>query len=113
MIDYTKEPWEIKFPDRVDEMDDITLLARSLAWPRPDVLPIVFTTPLNAPNGKLAIARIYNVDGLSGTTEGNAKLIRAAPEMAEFLLSGYQHISHGGPTRGDLEDLLRKIGLIS
>lgn len=49
----------------------------------------------------------------TGTPEGNARLIAAAPRMAEILLSAWQHISHGGPTRGDLEDVLRQAGLIT
>lgn len=42
----------------------------------------------------------------------NARLIAAAPKMGAFLLSCYQHVSHGGPTRGELEDLLREAGLL-
>lgn len=40
-------------------------------------------------------------------------LIReAAPEMAEILLSAYVHVSHGGPTRGQVEDVLKKAGVL-
>lgn len=39
-------------------------------------------------------------------------LIAAAPKMAALLLSGWQHVSHGGPTRGDVENVLREAGLL-
>lgn len=91
MIDYTKEPWEI----------NLGSLSRQVY--------IEAETPL----GVVAIAKVFDLAGNHGTREGNAALLRAAPEMAEFLLSSYQHVSHGGPKRGDLEDLLRKIGLIA
>jgi len=110
VIDYTKEPWEIAPRPNLDAMDDLAVVALADQGPIP-IHPTVFARL--ADGRQLAIASIYRVEGLSGTTDGNAKLIRAAPEIAEFLLFGYQHISHGGPTRGDLEDLLRKIGLIS
>ena len=44
--------------------------------------------------------------------EANARLIAAAPEMAAILLAAWQHVSHGGPTRADVEAVLRKAGLI-
>lgn len=43
----------------------------------------------------------------------DALLIAAAPEMAALLLSAWQHVSHGGPKRGDVEDVLRTAGLLS
>jgi len=42
----------------------------------------------------------------------NGLLIAASPDMAALLLSAYQHVSHGGPKRGEVEDVLRKAGLI-
>jgi hypothetical protein len=42
----------------------------------------------------------------------NARLIAAAPDMADILLRAYTHVSHGGPTRGELEDVLKKAGLL-
>jgi hypothetical protein len=45
-------------------------------------------------------------------SRANARLIAAAPRMAELLLSAWQHVSHGGPKRGDVEDVLREAGLI-
>lgn len=42
----------------------------------------------------------------------DARLIAAAPEMGELLLSAWQHVSHGGPTRAEVEAVLRKAGLI-
>lgn len=42
----------------------------------------------------------------------NARLIAAAPRMAEMLLSIWQHVSHGGPTRGEVEALLREAGVL-
>lgn len=48
----------------------------------------------------------------TGTSEANARLIAAAPRMAELLLSAWQHVSHGGPSRGDVEDVLREAGVL-
>ena len=42
----------------------------------------------------------------------NARLFACAPDMAEMLLSMHVHISHGGPTRGEAEALLRKAGVL-
>ncbi len=42
----------------------------------------------------------------------NARLIAQAPRMAELLLSAYQHVSHGGPSRAEVEAVLRDAGLI-
>jgi hypothetical protein len=42
----------------------------------------------------------------------DALLIAAAPEMAEMLLSMHVHGSHGGPTRAEVEALLRKAGVL-
>jgi len=46
------------------------------------------------------------------TREANAALIAAAPEMGAMLLSMFVHVSHGGPTRGKAEALLKKAGLL-
>lgn len=42
----------------------------------------------------------------------DARLIEHAPDMAAMLLGAFLHVSHGGPTRGELEDLLRKAGVL-
>lgn len=44
--------------------------------------------------------------------EANARLIAAAPEMADLILRTYSHVSHGGPTRAEAEAVLRKAGLL-
>jgi len=44
--------------------------------------------------------------------EANCDLIKAAPEMAEMLLSMFSHVSHGGPTRAEAEALLKKAGVL-
>ena len=69
--------------------------------------------------GNAGVAKIEPWDRLNGQGEvltdedrANARLIAAAPAMAELLLSAYQHVSHGGPTRGELEAVLRQAGLI-
>jgi hypothetical protein len=43
----------------------------------------------------------------------NGRLIAAAPEMAEMLLSMFVHVSHGGPTRDEAEELLKKAGVLA
>ncbi len=43
----------------------------------------------------------------------NARLIAAAQTMGLLLLSAWQHVSHGGPTRGELEAVLRMAGLLT
>ena len=45
-------------------------------------------------------------------SRANARLIAAAPQMAALLLSAWQHVSHGGPKRGEVEDVLRQAGLL-
>lgn len=42
----------------------------------------------------------------------NRPLISAAPQMADLLLRAYTHVSHGGPTREEVEAVLKKAGLI-
>lgn len=42
----------------------------------------------------------------------DARLIATSPRMAELLLSAWQHVTHGGPKRGDVEDVLREAGLL-
>jgi len=92
VIDYTKTPWKV--------LHNAPISGETF---------IESETPL----GRIAIAKVFDLAGNFGSRAGNASLIGSAPLMAEFLLSGYQHVSHGGPKRGDLENLLRKIGLIS
>jgi hypothetical protein len=54
---------------------------------------------------------VYNhMDAVAA--EANGKLMAAAPRMAELLLSAWQHVSHGGPKRGDVEDVLREAGIL-
>jgi len=54
-----------------------------------------------------------DVVGLSDEEiEANCDLIRAAPELAEMLLSMFSHVSHGGPTRAEAEALLKKAGVL-
>lgn len=43
--------------------------------------------------------------------QGNAALIAAAPEMAMILLASITQITHG-PTKAEVEALLRKAGII-
>jgi hypothetical protein len=54
----------------------------------------------------------HSVGSIEKEMEQNAKLIATAPEMAEVLLQMYSHVSHGGPTRKDVEVLLKKAGII-
>lgn len=42
----------------------------------------------------------------------NAKLMAAASDMGKFLLRCYTHVAHGGPTRTELEEVLKKAGLL-
>ena len=42
----------------------------------------------------------------------DARLIAVAPRMAEMLLSAWQHVTHGGPSRGEVEALLREAGVL-
>ena len=63
----------------------------------------------------LVDCRDYPEDELSPWREvalANARLIAAAPRMGELLLSAWQHVSHGGPTRADVEAVLREAGLL-
>jgi hypothetical protein len=63
------------------------------------------------PSRVVAIVNDENAD--EGVVLADARLIAAAPRMAEILLSAYQHVSHGGPNRGDVESVLREAGLIA
>jgi hypothetical protein len=51
-------------------------------------------------------------EGSCDFIEDDARLMAAAPEMAEMLLSMFSHVSHGGPTRAEAEELLKKVGVI-
>lgn len=44
--------------------------------------------------------------------EANAKLIAAAPEMAELLLRAFTHVTHGRPHLSEVENVLRKAGVM-
>jgi hypothetical protein len=44
--------------------------------------------------------------------EANGKLLAAADAMADLLLRAYTHVTHGGPTRAELEAVLKKAGII-
>lgn len=44
--------------------------------------------------------------------EANARLISAAPDLADLVLRMYTHISHGAPTRVEAEVVLKKAGLL-
>jgi len=55
-------------------------------------------------------ARVHQ-DG-SGVEIDYCALHAAAPEMGKLLLSAWTHVSHGGPTRGELEDVLIKAELL-
>jgi hypothetical protein len=48
----------------------------------------------------------------STVTWANARLIAAAPDMADILLRSYTHVSHGGPTYVELEEVLKRAGII-
>lgn len=48
-----------------------------------------------------------------GSHMANARLIAAAPELGEALLSAYRHVTHGGPTRAQVEDILKRAGLLT
>jgi hypothetical protein len=63
--------------------------------------------------GGLARWRIVHDGEEEGDAEADALLIAAVPEMADLLLAAWQHVSHGGPKRGEVEAVLRKAGLIS
>lgn len=45
-------------------------------------------------------------------SQDDARLVAAAPKMGALLLSAHQHVSHGGPTRAEVEEVLREAGLI-
>ena len=60
----------------------------------------------------LTLYRIVHDGQEDGDAEADARLIAAVPEMAELLLLAWQHVSHGGPNRGDVERVLRKAGLV-
>jgi hypothetical protein len=47
------------------------------------------------------------------TDDDKGRLAAAAPEMARLLLSSISHVSHGGPTRKEVEEVLRKAGVLS
>lgn len=44
--------------------------------------------------------------------EANAKILSAAWDMANILLRAHSTITHGGPTRGEVEAVLRKAGIL-
>ena len=50
--------------------------------------------------------------GTAFIRDANARLIAAAPRMAEMLLSAWQHVTHGGPSRSEVEALLRDAGVL-
>lgn len=56
------------------------------------------------------VAKVHT-DG-SGVEIYYCPLHEAATEMGDILLSAYTHVSHGGPTRVDLETVLKKAELI-
>lgn len=44
--------------------------------------------------------------------ESDLKIFSASWEMGQLLLSAYLHVSHGGPTRAEVEAVLKKAGLL-
>ena len=44
--------------------------------------------------------------------EANGKLLAAAWDMGQLMLRAYNHVTHGGPTRAEVEAVLRKAGLL-
>jgi hypothetical protein len=69
--------------------------------PEPDVVEI------SDESGIVLIAQVFGAK-----RDERAKLIAAAPEMADMLLSMYVHVSHGGPTLAEAEALLKKAGVL-
>jgi hypothetical protein len=63
-------------------------------------------------NHGLTDYRIVHEGESDGAGEADALLIASAPRMAELLLSAWQHVSHGGPSRADVETVLREAGLL-
>ena len=69
--------------------------------PAPDVVEVADES------GLVLIAQTFGTE-----RDARAKLIAAAPEMADMLLSMFVHVSHGGPTRAEAEALLKKAGVL-
>ena len=69
--------------------------------PAPDVVEVADES------GIICIAQVFG-----NKRDERAKLIAAAPEMADMLLSMCVHVSHGGPTRAEAEALLKKAGVL-
>ncbi|SRR6266542_2505826 len=63
--------------------------------------------------GNRHAGHIATVDGMRGERQrANARLIAAAPELADLVLRMYCTISHGGPTRAEATVVLMKAGLL-
>lgn len=41
-----------------------------------------------------------------------ARLVAQTPVMADILMRAYSHVTHGGPKRAEVEDVLRKAGVL-
>ena len=62
---------------------------------------------------RVVIADCFSTSGYKDDeAEANARLIAAAPEMADLILRTYTHVSHGGPTREEAERVLRRAGIL-
>ena len=69
-------------------------------------------------DGECVLAEVWHNDETTGiglnseNPQADAALIAAAPEMGEMLRSTFLHVSHGGPTREQVEAVLKKAGLL-
>lgn len=54
----------------------------------------------------------YHDDISPEAMDVRTKLIAAAPKMALLLIRGLTHVTHGGPTREEVEGVLREAGVI-
>lgn len=90
---HTPGPWFIDQSSRITECD-------------------VFAKDGEADLGGELIASAYNLVRVSGSPEANARLIAAAPDLADLVLRTCTHVSHGGPTRAEAEAVLKKAGLL-
>jgi hypothetical protein len=106
MSAHTPAPWRIEVD--VPDDQDIVIVAGD---PREPVYEWTFVAHVCGPDVPEDVTEPGRFDRAEALA--NARLIVAAPKMATLLLSGWQHVSHGGPTRGEVEDVLREAGLIS